>query len=410
MSQNQQLPSSNLQESLYEYCVVGAGPAGICAIAKILERNVNPKKILWIDPQFQVGAFGREWAGVPGNTSVESYIKVNQEIFKILNKLDSQNIPKFDIDAMPLKATCALEVAAEPMQYITERFLKIVCSQRSIVKKISRTNLGWALLLENGDNAFSNRIILSVGVKSRTVDLPKKESQHIKIVPVEEIVDEQRLKKISKGMKKVAVIGSSHTAALATMHLLQAGLTVCQFINAPYKYAQPITLNNQKSTLFDNTGLKGQVAEFTKKLTTDLVQGQYKKTIHFFKSDEQNLKKILPKCSHLVFAIGFEPNNTIQIEDYFDQNLTHDPLTSILRDGIFGIGISYPLQQLNCGILEYQVGYGKFWNTINDYIINIWASYPIVSAMEFQQIAHRPMKSVSENQTTQNTKTPIPRL
>ncbi|KAL4497784.1 hypothetical protein ABPG72_000539 [Tetrahymena utriculariae] len=109
---------------------------------------------------------------------------------------------------MPVKATCALQIAAEPMKYITDCFLKIVCSQRSIVKKISCTNLGWALLLENGDNAFVNRIILSVGVRSRIVNLTKKESQYIKIVPVEDIVDGQRLKKVSKGMKRVDVIGS----------------------------------------------------------------------------------------------------------------------------------------------------------------------------------------------------------
>lgn len=105
--------------------------------------------------------------------------------------------------------------------------------------------------------------------------------------------------------------------------------------------------------------------------------------MNFYVSNTQNLKRILPKCSHVVFAIGFQAADTVKIEDYFDQPLTHDPLTSILRDGIFGIGISFPLQQLNCGILEYQVGYGKFWNTINDYVLSIWQSYPVVAAMNF---------------------------
>lgn len=50
--------NSKLQQSVLEYCVIGAGPAGICAVAKILERNVDPSKIMWIDPHFKVGAFG----------------------------------------------------------------------------------------------------------------------------------------------------------------------------------------------------------------------------------------------------------------------------------------------------------------------------------------------------------------
>lgn len=182
--------NSKLLESVLEYCVIGAGPAGICAVAKILERNVDPSKILWIDPYFTVGAFGKEWAGVPGNTSVESYIKVNEQIYKIIKKYSPEEHPVFDLDSMPHKATCALEVAAEPMQDITNRLMKIVRTQRGYVQKISRTNYGWALSLKSGENLFANRIILSVGVKSRTIDLPKKESQNVKIVPVEDIVDE----------------------------------------------------------------------------------------------------------------------------------------------------------------------------------------------------------------------------
>lgn len=112
------------------------------------------------------------------------------------------------------------------MQEITNRFLKIVSNQRSVVQKISRTNFGWALLLNSGENIFSKRVILSVGVKSRAINLPKKESQNVKIISVEDIVDKERLKKCTKGMKRVAVIGSSHTAALATMHLLETGFRV----------------------------------------------------------------------------------------------------------------------------------------------------------------------------------------
>lgn len=205
---------------------------------------MNPQKIAWIDPDFGVGAFGKEWAGVPGNTSVESYLRVNKEIYKIINKYDSTEFPLFDIDTMPLKSTCSLEVAAQPMQEITQRLKKIVFTTRSTVMKISRTNLGWALSLNTQESLFSNRVILSVGVKSRTIDLPKKESANVKIIPIESIVDENKLKSIASTMKRVAVIGSSHTAALATMHLLEAGIQVDQFINGPYKYAQPITLNN----------------------------------------------------------------------------------------------------------------------------------------------------------------------
>lgn len=78
------MDSSHLQNKFlntaYEYCIIGGGPAGICAVAKLLERKYNPNTILWIDPSFSAGGFGKEWANVPGNTSVESYQNVNTRI------------------------------------------------------------------------------------------------------------------------------------------------------------------------------------------------------------------------------------------------------------------------------------------------------------------------------------------
>ena len=45
----------------FQWAVVGAGPAGIAAVGKLLDHGVLPKTILWLDPQFCVGDLGRFW-------------------------------------------------------------------------------------------------------------------------------------------------------------------------------------------------------------------------------------------------------------------------------------------------------------------------------------------------------------
>jgi cation diffusion facilitator CzcD-associated flavoprotein CzcO len=59
---------------IYQWAVIGAGPAGIAAVGKLLDTGIDQKSILWIDPNFTVGDFGTLWRNVPGNTKVKTFI------------------------------------------------------------------------------------------------------------------------------------------------------------------------------------------------------------------------------------------------------------------------------------------------------------------------------------------------
>lgn len=42
---------------VYRATVIGAGPAGLACVGNLLDTLPSSDKILWIDPQFQVGRF-----------------------------------------------------------------------------------------------------------------------------------------------------------------------------------------------------------------------------------------------------------------------------------------------------------------------------------------------------------------
>ena len=44
----------------FDWAVIGAGPAGIAAIGKLLDAGIEPQRIAWIDPTFAVGDFGTQ--------------------------------------------------------------------------------------------------------------------------------------------------------------------------------------------------------------------------------------------------------------------------------------------------------------------------------------------------------------
>ena len=51
--------------------MIGAGPAGIISVCKLLERNTYP--ILWVDPKFDCGGLVY-YQDIPSNTKVFLFI------------------------------------------------------------------------------------------------------------------------------------------------------------------------------------------------------------------------------------------------------------------------------------------------------------------------------------------------
>jgi thioredoxin reductase len=369
--------------TIMEYVFVGAGPANLCAILKILESGVPSHQIVWIDQGgFKVGDFGSilsVGSSVPGNTSVESYRKVNHYIYKTLGKYPP--IGKFELDSLQANYVCSLKIAAEPMQYITNELRAIVDAKEGSVTHIYEVNEGLQLTVKlvNGqtESLVTKRCILATGAKPKTVVLPAADDHIVMIDSNIVFIQTELAEYLRKNpqITTVVVIGSSHSAALATMHLLTAGLTVKQFMNKEYKFAtSSVSSGGVEYTKFDNTGLKGEVAAFTRKL---LAEDAYKnKYSRYIGSNQQEANKLMAEhlkgCTHAVAAIGYEASSTLLINNKLLSTFTHDKKTTEFKEvkGLFGIGIAFP-QEITAisGEVESSVGYLKFWSTVNDAVV-----------------------------------------
>lgn len=375
-----------------EYIVIGAGPAAICAIAKLYGSGVLGNRIVWIASQFRVGDFGTKLSvgsSVPGNTTVESYQKVNYAIYNLVPECvpTAEEKAKFEMNALSLDATCSLRIAAQPLQQITEKLRSLVCTIEGNVATIHETKEGLRLGIQSLDGstrfALAKRVLLAVGAEPKTMSLPNA----IKIIHPNIAFIQSELRQYlneNPGITRVAVIGSSHSAALATMHLLQAGIAVKQFMNKKYKFATPtIATDGTRYTQFDNTGLKGQVAVFTRKLLTDsrlCVMWQ----CYIGENIDALLGAHLSGCTHAVVCIGYTASPSLQINDLPLAAFKHNRQTTQILNangqavsGVFGIGVAFPLAvQTITGELESAVGVGKFWFGFNDKVLTEWKNHP----------------------------------
>lgn len=380
-------------DSQTNHVVIGAGPAGICEIVNLIKNGIQKNNIIWIDPQFKVGDFGTilsKGSSVPGNTQVAGYQRVNKEIYRIVPDCASKENPIFKLNTLNPDFVCSLKVAAEPLQSITNILRTKVNSIKGVVTDIYsvQNKFNLKIKLNTGDfkSVIAKSVVLATGASPKQLKLPSQHSHLIVLDPSIAFIQTELNKFLKKqsSLKTIGVIGSSHSAALATMYLLKAGLSVKQFMNKKYKYATPrVSLDGKPYTQFDNTGLKGSVALFTKKISQEieevcpeefhLTKGKYQgKLIQYIEKDREKihayLEKYLQECSHVVTCIGYTPSSTLKINDLPLNSFNYNPETMEFNEfkNLKGRGIAFP-QKVTApsGEIEFAVGVEKFWNALN---------------------------------------------
>lgn len=338
---------------LHDWAVIGAGPAGIGAVGQLIDHGVHPSHILWLDPHFQVGDFGRLWHHVPSNTRVELFLK-----FLMSTKAFVYDATKADgLNTLPLESTCPLSVAATPLQQITNYLKPSVNAVQTHVKKLAFKDGTWTLFCEDGRYQAKN-IILAIGAQ------PRKLSHDIEELPLQTVLNTKLLSQAVRPGEKVAVLGASHSGVLAMMNLLREGVSVLNFYRSPLRFACVY----QDWILYDDSGLKGDAAIFAKQY----LLGRCPPSLKRYYASPENIEKYLQECHKVVYAIGFERRELI-CQDF--PLVSYDPYTGIIAPGLFGLGIAYPeLKRDPLGQEHYRVGLWKFMQYLKN-VLPIWLNY-----------------------------------
>ncbi len=346
----------------FKWTVIGAGPAGITTIAKLLDHNVNAKDILWLDPNFNVGDFGSKWFAVSGNTKIKSFINY----FKSCNSFQYNDLKhSFEMFTLPEEETCKLSLVSDVLKNTSQSFESIVTIKKDWVENLCFKNNYWEIATASSNTFNSEKVVLATGAH------PKQLNYDIPHIALNECFDLGLLKKQIAKNDSVAVFGSSHSAVLILKNLVELNTNrIINFYREPFKYA----LELDDCILYDNTGLKGIAAKWVKAYLLD----NSNNSIERYLANENNISQYLKQCNRVIYAIGFDRNNDITISG-LDNNYKYDHHTGIIAPGLFGIGIAFPEYVTNkFGVSEYNVGLLKFANYINK-IMPIWTNYPNVS-------------------------------
>ena len=340
----------------FSWAVIGAGPAGIAAIGKLIDAGIDPKKIVWIDPAFNVGDFGTRWRKVSSNTRVGLFT----QFFANCRSFQYESSPDFEIKKIAPTETCLLSLAADPLQWITQQLQHTVLTRQGKIQQLKLHNRCWHLQMSDA-SLQAKSVILATGAEPQSLFYPG-----IEEITLDIALDPDKLAQACNKEDTVAVFGSSHSALLIMKTLIEMCdlKKVINFYLSPLRYA----VYYDDWILFDNTGLKGNAALWARQY----IDGQWPAQLERVISNEEHIRKTLPLCTKAIYATGFK-KRIIPIEGM--PTLTYNDRNGIIAPGLFGLGIAFPEAKMDhYGILEHRVGLWKFMEYLNS-ILPVWLTY-----------------------------------
>lgn len=339
----------------FRWTVIGAGPAGIATVGRLIDSGIAPDEIAWVDPEFAVGDFGVKWSVVSSNTRVSGFT----HFLEASSAFQFRQGPDFAIRGFDPRQTCSLGAVAEPLQWITGRLAERVVTVKATATRLELHQRRWAVHTE-GSVLTSDNVVLAIGSDARSLDYPG-----VREIPLEVAVDVPKLGAEPLEGATVAVFGSSHSTMLVLPNLLRQPVAkIVNFYQHPLRYA----VEFGDWTLFDDTGLKGHAAQWAR----ENLDGQLPERLERCHVGDPRFDELLGRCDQVVYTVGFEPR---RIDAPQWGPLQHNASNGIIAPGLFGIGIAFPGYRVDpTGFGEHRVGLEKFIEQL-DVCLPIWLHY-----------------------------------
>ena len=341
----------------YVWTVIGAGPAGIAAVGKLLDLGIAGKDIAWIDPAFAAGDLGAKWRSVSSNTKVGTFL----EYLNGAKAFRFSEAPPTPLTETDPEETCALALVADPLKWITEHLRERVDTVETTATGLVLENRQWRIETEQQEVTSTN-VILAVGAAPKKLNYPQ-----LKEIPLEVALDPEKLAAEPLDDTTVAVFGSSHSSMIVLPHLLRHPVAkVINFYRTPLKYA--VYLDDW--ILFDDSGLKGRAAVWARENVDGVLPDRLERCL----VDGPEFEEKLAECDSAVYTVGLERRTLPETRQW--GQLNYNPDNGILAPGLFGVGIAFPERAVDrFGYVEYRVGLKKFMDHLHD-VLPLWLRYP----------------------------------
>src|SRR5260221_3228420 len=194
----------NNQPNCYSWAVIGAGVAGITALAHLLECGIDPATVAWIDPEFNIGRMGKYYRDVPGNVQTSRLLMYVHgcPYFKDITSPSLDALYTYNMDEYQ-----PLHVITDPLTDFTAYLRAQVNSFQDTIPALDHNGDYWVLHGTDGDINVQ-KVILAIGA------YPKSLNYNIPEIPLDDSLNKEKLATYVSADDCVAVFGGMHSAIL----------------------------------------------------------------------------------------------------------------------------------------------------------------------------------------------------
>jgi len=328
-------------------CIIGAGISGLLLILLLAETSIPLNSVYIIDPYFDGGDLFRKWSSVISNTPW------SVTITNIQKYIPSAKIPKWAL-ALPFDKPTPVFMIAKLIRECAEPVLKQVnCIYGNAISANWSSNTSrYRVSIQKEQSTVSidvSGVCLTHGSQQKELDIS------IPSIPLDIALDCNRLSKYIEHDSKVIVFGTRHSGVHVLKNLVDCN---ANSIIGLYKGVKPFIWARDG----EYDGIKMDAAL----IADEIIAGKYPSIQLLSTSNLSAILREVRSADWVVYAIGFEPRNLLQI--------TNDgvPITKIEYDSsgkilkclsMWGFGIAYPSQAPD-GI-HWDVGVSSFLEHIH---------------------------------------------
>ncbi len=367
-----------------DWLIVGGGPAGISTVGVLMAIGISPSRIIWIDPVFDGGHI-THYPNVPANNTMQGFIDfiVACNTFKECTAADVE-----ELKLLQPEGNYELRYIIKVLRHMTD-FLRT--QVKSVVASMTALHFHhdmWHIGTSINTTITAAHVVLATGSHPKTLEY----EQH-KIIPLDIALNPPALASTVSANDRIAVLGSSHSAILILKFLSELAQPVEKIINL-YRHPIQYAVDMGTWTMVTPHSLKGVAAEWAK----NVLEKNPPKNLTRIVSTDETLKEVLPSCTKVIYALGFERNDLPAINN--SQAIsTYNESTGFIAPRLFGIGIAFPeLWADPSGYQFHRVGLNSFMEYAQ-HVIPEWANdelYKLANKQHFktQLVALRKMSEL----------------
>lgn len=338
----------------FSWAVIGGGPAGIVAVAGLLDYGISPLEIIWLDRAFKVGRMGKYYQNVFSNTTVGDFL-VSTQMLNVFSQAPLGSVLAY-LKSRDQNDGCLLKYYADFMGIVSEYFRTQVASEMTKIENIEHVDNVWHLRKKDGVY-LAKKVILAIGSKPKQFDyLPEKK------ILLYDALDKETLKNFVQSDDVVAVFGNSHSAILAIRILVHLGVKkVINFYRSNIKYINSYYCYNASE------GLAEELSHWASEVLTKNPPSNF---IQVFNS-EKNRTMYRSEITKVIYALGFERDSIDIIGN--EGEIKFDDRTGMIGHNLFGIGIAFPEGVIVNGVYQRKVEIQHFIEYIKR-VLPLWVA------------------------------------